>query len=355
MEHKTTTAQKIYPFEFHGKGGEFFKIWIVNILLTIITLGIYSAWAKVRTNRYFYGNTTLNNASFEYLASPLSILKGRIIAVVLFIVYTFITELNPIAGIVILVLFMLATPYIVVRAIRFQHRMTAYRNVRFDFTAGFGEAAMAYIVWPLLSMFTLGLLYPFVHQRFTQLYVSNSCYGEATFVSQASVGAFYKLYLILFTLIISFYAVILIAAMTMGIGLSDISALNIETPGIASSIILMFIAGISILFYFFAIAFIKARFTNLIVNNTVLDERCHFESTLSVSAILWLLSSNAVLIICTLGLAYPWTKVRLARYRAEHSQMMSHTSLDDFIGQRVGKTNSLSEEMGEIFDIDIGL
>ena len=42
------------PFEFRGDGAEYFKIWIVNILLTIVTLGIYSAWAKVRNNRYFY-------------------------------------------------------------------------------------------------------------------------------------------------------------------------------------------------------------------------------------------------------------------------------------------------------------
>ena len=41
------------PVQFNGRGGEFFGIWIVNILLSIITLGIYSAWAKVRTKRYF--------------------------------------------------------------------------------------------------------------------------------------------------------------------------------------------------------------------------------------------------------------------------------------------------------------
>ncbi len=43
-------------YQFHGKGGEFFGIWIVNVILSIITLGIYSAWAKVRTYQYFYGN-----------------------------------------------------------------------------------------------------------------------------------------------------------------------------------------------------------------------------------------------------------------------------------------------------------
>ncbi len=32
-------------FRFTGNGGEYFRIWIVNLMLTIVTLGIYSAWA----------------------------------------------------------------------------------------------------------------------------------------------------------------------------------------------------------------------------------------------------------------------------------------------------------------------
>ena len=59
---------RILPFEFRGNGGEYFKIWIVNVLLTLITLGIYSAWATVRNNRYFYSNTFVNDVSFDYLA-----------------------------------------------------------------------------------------------------------------------------------------------------------------------------------------------------------------------------------------------------------------------------------------------
>ncbi|ENY72193.1 hypothetical protein G114_09394 [Aeromonas diversa CDC 2478-85] len=52
-----------------------------------MTLGIYSAWAKVRTQRYFYGSTELDGDRFEYLAEPLRILKGRIIAL-LYVVVT---------------------------------------------------------------------------------------------------------------------------------------------------------------------------------------------------------------------------------------------------------------------------
>ena len=50
---------------FTGSGGEYFKIWIVNLLLTIVTLGIYSAWAKVRRNEYFYRHTRLAGAGFD--------------------------------------------------------------------------------------------------------------------------------------------------------------------------------------------------------------------------------------------------------------------------------------------------
>src|ERR1700761_2385520 len=72
-----------HPFEFQGSGGEYFKIWIVNLALSIITLGIFSAWAKVRTRRYFLGNTVLAGHSFDYHGQPLRILLGRIIALVL--------------------------------------------------------------------------------------------------------------------------------------------------------------------------------------------------------------------------------------------------------------------------------
>src|SRR5712671_5429231 len=73
-----------YPVEFSATGWEYFRIWIVNLALTIVTLGIYSAWATVRKRRYFYGHTRIDGEGFEYRANPIAILKGRLIAFVLF-------------------------------------------------------------------------------------------------------------------------------------------------------------------------------------------------------------------------------------------------------------------------------
>ncbi len=56
-------TQEFIIFKFHGNASEYFGIWIVNILLTIITLSLYAPWAKVRRLRYFYGNTEFLNAA----------------------------------------------------------------------------------------------------------------------------------------------------------------------------------------------------------------------------------------------------------------------------------------------------
>ena len=40
-----TPQPRELDFRFTGKTGEYFRIWIVNLALTILTLGIYSAWA----------------------------------------------------------------------------------------------------------------------------------------------------------------------------------------------------------------------------------------------------------------------------------------------------------------------
>ena len=81
-ENSETPPQQEIPFRFTGSASEYFQIWIVNTFLTLITLGVFSAWAKVRTKRYFYSNTSVDGSVFEYLGDPHKILKGRLIVTV---------------------------------------------------------------------------------------------------------------------------------------------------------------------------------------------------------------------------------------------------------------------------------
>ncbi len=353
MEQQASTPQlKEHSFEFKGAGGEYFKIWIVNILLTIITLGIYSAWAKVRTTRYFYGNTFLNETSFEYLANPVAILKGRLIAVAFFILYSFLSGVSPMFGGLLLLFLFLVSPYIVVRALRFHHRMSAYKNIRFDFVGSVKDAAVIYLLWPLLSIFSFGLLYPLFHQRFIKFYIGNTRYGKESFKSTAAVGEFYKIYLILFAIGVVVYVAAAAVAMTA----VDLSALRDTTLSEEQKIavllpLLATIYGALILFSFFAMAFLKAMLTNLVMNTMSVSDRFHFNSNLSVGAVTWIMFTNLLAITFSLGLAYPWAKVRLARYTANHTELTTRESMDAFLGQHVDETSAIGEEVGDMFDI----
>src|SRR5712671_5446340 len=68
-----TTALTRYRFDFTGLTGEYFRIWVVSLFLSVVTLGIYSAWGKVRKKRYLYSHTELDGTGFEFRATPLAI------------------------------------------------------------------------------------------------------------------------------------------------------------------------------------------------------------------------------------------------------------------------------------------
>ena len=51
MEEGTEAARSgitAHPLEFTGSGGEYFRVWIVNLLLSIVTLGFYTPLARRR-------------------------------------------------------------------------------------------------------------------------------------------------------------------------------------------------------------------------------------------------------------------------------------------------------------------
>ncbi|HAC34595.1 MAG TPA: DUF898 domain-containing protein, partial [Gammaproteobacteria bacterium] len=128
------------PLEFHGSGSEYFKIWIVNIFLTLVTLGIFSAWAKVRRLQYFYGNLSLGDHHFAYLADPVQILKGRLIAFSALVLFSLGWNFFPATAMILLAVGTLLIPAILVASWRFRMRYSSYRNITFDFPCSFATA-----------------------------------------------------------------------------------------------------------------------------------------------------------------------------------------------------------------------
>ena len=183
--------------EFTGKATEYFGIWIVNLLLTILTFGIYSAWAKVRRKKYFYNNTLIDNVGFDYHAKPINILKGRIIAFVFFIGYAFGGQIHPFVSLFFVGLFFLALPWLVVRSSLFNARNTSHRGLRFDFVGKVGEAVRVFILLPIASAFSLWLAVPYASHQKNKFLMGKHKFGLSQFGMKATVGSFYKVYLML--------------------------------------------------------------------------------------------------------------------------------------------------------------
>src|SRR5450755_3998184 len=112
------SAHTPQPVRFSGSGAEYFGIWIVNLLLTIVTLGIYSAWAKVRRLQYFYRHTELAGSSFDFHGSPTRILIGRLIALMMFIAYNFSVRLQSRMTIVIVLGLAIIMPWLLRNSLR---------------------------------------------------------------------------------------------------------------------------------------------------------------------------------------------------------------------------------------------
>src|SRR6185369_2643381 len=186
-------APRTLCFSFHGTARDYFGIWVVNTLLKLMTAGIYSAWAKVRKRCFFYGSTTLQGQPFEYLADPLALFKGWLIAAAAFILYSIGTRVSPIlSGVVALIAF-IAFPWLVVRSRIFNAANSSYRNIRFGFRPDYRQAYVVYAGLPILTVLSLGLLSPYMLYRQKKFVVENSSYGTTPFSFNATIKDFYML------------------------------------------------------------------------------------------------------------------------------------------------------------------
>lgn len=329
MAHQADTAPSavhdVVPLRFTGQAGEYFRIWIVNICLSVITLGIYSAWAKVRRKRYFYGNTLLDDAAFEYLADPKAILKGRIIVVVGFAVYSFAGKVDPLAGAALLVVFLVVLPWLIVRASRFNAVNSAHRNVRFGFGASYREMGQFLILPIVLVPLTLGLLYPYYMYRKKRFFLEHSSYGATPFAFTASAGAFYLVYL---KVALMFLLFLVGSILTVGIG--------------------------ALPFYIWFAAYRDGAVARLSWKNTRLGN-LRFDCTWSTAGLFKLHFLNTLGIVFSAGLLAPWAAVRTARYQLQRISLEPAREIGAFVTAAQERVGAVGDEASDLLGFDFGL
>ncbi|UCD81411.1 MAG: DUF898 domain-containing protein [Desulfobacterales bacterium] len=348
--------------EFHGSAREYFRIWIVNLCLTLLTCGIFSAWAKVRKKRFSYSNTTIDGTPFQYLGQPIPILKGRLIAGIGFLIYYisshFATSLAPWtlgAGLIV-------APWVIVRSAAFNARYSAFRNMTFHFDAGYMDAFKAIYAGGIIPIFVIGMMFnwttdtaflaiitivvafsfPWLMMRLKKFIVENTYYGAKNGIFSAKGGQYFKIY---------FVAALIMLGVTIPLGI----LVAIAASSTTKIWILTYISPIlGYAGYVLAYAYIRARSGNLGWNNTRLGP-LRFQSTLRCRDLVKLYVTNALGIVVSSGLLIPWAVIRTWKYRADHMRVWQEGALTQFQGSDTSKVAALGSETLDIFDVDLSL
>jgi uncharacterized membrane protein YjgN (DUF898 family) len=355
---------KVLPLEFRGNTREYFRIWAVNLCLTLLTFGIFSAWAKVRKKRYLYSNTVLDGTPFQYLGQPVPILKGRVIAATLFLVYyassNIFTSLLP----YILAAGLVLAPWVVARSAAFNARNSAYRNMTFSFDGNYVGALLTLYAWGLVPAIVVGMMFdwsqieylpglvfaifglafPWWLQRLKAFIIGNTVFGGERGELQATGTQFFKVYFLA--------GLIMSAAAGVAGGIAAMVVLGKGGPPTAVGIIM--ITAPAYLGYIFAFAYIKANTANLVWNNSPIGP-IRFHSTLAGTGLANLYITNALAIIASAGLLVPWAVIRTFKYRADHMQVQALGPLTEFQGSTVTSVQASGAEVAELFDLDLSL
>jgi uncharacterized membrane protein YjgN (DUF898 family) len=345
---------------FTGSAGEYFRIWIVNTFLTILTIGIYGAWAKVRTRHYFYAHTRLVGHPFDYLANPIAILKGNLIIAAGIIFYNSSQLFSPKLSIVIALLFALIVPFLIYKSLRFYAHNSAFRNIRFRFCGTLGESYKTYLLLPILVPLTLGLIIPYWAYRRKNYFFDNFAFGTTNNSFAGKASPFYKTY---GKALLMFFATAVVIGVISSFGVASLapffngaSTATPEFPKIGLGIITIFISvyiGAMVLFTGIQ-QYIYARLTNYCWDHSKLGE-VRFQSTIQARKLLWIRLTNILAIIFSIGLLTPWAKIRRTRYILDNLSVITEKDLEDFTSAIDSDESAYGDSAADFFDFEIGL
>lgn len=370
-----STSTEARRFQFHGNTRDYFRIWIVNVALSLVTLGIYSAWASVRTRRYMYANTTLGGSPFEYLARPIPILKGRLLTVLLFGGYALAGRVSlPLQGAMALLVAALM-PWLIVKSMMFRARYSSWRGLRFYFSDDYLGAYKWYLgVYflmglPFLAIMLLSLaqhpiigavlaiagyaaIYPWIKGHQQEWMVENHHFGGKSFRFDTEISRYHGVYARSIGVALAWF----IPTMMMVAGFMAAPMVHNGGKVMPSPLVFVGVYALMAPAYLGVWTFVHTRMMNMLYNQTTLGGYT-FRSTLEYWPMLGLYLGNAAAIVFSIGLAIPWARIRMAQYRAEHIEVMGKGDLNDFVRDAFahGEIGAAATEMDSMLGIDIGL
>jgi uncharacterized membrane protein YjgN (DUF898 family) len=389
---------------FTASGSEYFRIWIVNLLLTLVTLTLYLPFARARKTTYFQNNTLVGGHALGFHADPWKMFRGYLVALGLGLGYWAVSKFAPAFAWVALLVLLAVWPALWRASLQFRLRNTSWRGVRMDFAGDMLGAYLALLpffipalaivpflpeleametegdlpsgnISAIIGFTVLGfiLLAPWLMARLKRYQQGGYMFAQERTQLKASTWSFYLLniktavvYLVVSSgaLIGLLLLVILGVVIAMGTGAS-LQMMDIEflqdyfssTTGIV--LIGVFVLLVIFMFYglvpLFSAAYYQSRSQNLIWRHTA-SQRIQFNSQLTYNATLKTMAANWALIVITLGLYWPFAQVNMTRLRLQSMGMQVEGDVDQWVGSaQQHQQNVLGDAAGDFFGIDMGL
>jgi uncharacterized membrane protein YjgN (DUF898 family) len=310
-------TDSVHRLRFLGEGGELFGIFVVNVLLTLLTLGIYSFWAKVNTRRYLWGQTAFAGDRFGFHGTGRELLLGWLKAVALFGGLVLVTETilpmlwdNPLAGamgeFLLAIGFVAFLPLAIIGSMRYRLSRTSWRGIRFNFHGEYRDLLGVLLKSFLLTGLTLGLYIPFYQTNLRRFLADYSRFGSASFAFDGDGRALLGRYVL----------TLLLTLPTLG------------------------------LIWLWYLAFQRRYYW---AHTSLAGARFH--CTVTGGGLLGLYAVNLALIVLSLGLALPWATVRTRRFDMETLVLQGPADIEH-ITQQAQTATPTGEELSGFLDVD---
>jgi len=354
-----------HQFSFTGSAAEYFRVWIVNIALTVVTLGIYGPWAKVRREKYFLNHTHLAGATFDYTAKPAIILKARLFVLgILLLILLLDYYSSLITWLAILCIFVFS-PWLITKAIKFRARTRSYRNISFTFSGNTTGTFVYFVLWRILGIITLGILYPFARYQDRRYLISNLSYGTSRMKFNGRPIEFYQIFIVwgFLALLPLFITIGIFILRSLVAAFFYVPAELVGEEGAGFDVLITTITGSvgAILMIAFGVAAIVLSpimfksISGILARAAWRDARIgpfRCEYNISLLNYFWIYAGNLILIVVSLGLATPYCAVRLHRYKTHALSLYGPKDSEPFMAQCKEEISAFGDESAELLDLE---
>ena len=338
----------------------------INLVLTILTIGIYQFWGKTEVRRRIWSSVRINGEPLEYTGTGKELFLGFLVVFFLVLIPILLVSfgaqlvlgpaLAPVIALPLYIVFFFLIGVAVYRARRYRLSRTRWRGVRSALVGSPMKYAWAHFLTILLVPFTLGWITPWrsnmLHRRIT----NESRFGDRPFTYTGSSGRLYFPFLMIWVgglLAIGAYS----AAVFWLFGnkfAAQAEAAQTGTPPVPLTMTEnATLIGLAFLMLFAFSLFGAWYYTRSLRTFTEYTsfEGAKFKLDISVPSMLGLAVTNYFLTLLTLGILRPVAEARLAKYLVDH---LSVDGTVDFasIAQSQQALSKTGEGLATAFDID---